>query len=60
MKRALLIAGYSLCIIAGMYVSVTTKIWPFVWTVGFPLVYAGVLGLYMIIKERDNGNCINL
>lgn len=52
MKRALLIAGYSLCIIAGMYVSVTTEICPLVWTIGFPLIYIGGLKIIKIIIEH--------
>lgn len=46
MKRILHIVGCIALVVAGMAIAMTTDIWPLVWVGGFPLTYAGALGLY--------------
>ena len=52
MRRILRIAGYTALIALGVAIAVTVDIWPLVWVVGFPLAYAGALGIY---KEWTSG-----
>lgn len=57
MRRAIRIAVCLLCVIAGTYVAAATKIWPLVWTVGFPLAYIGILKtVKTIIKHYEQKN----
>ena len=55
MRRALRIAGCVLLVLGGVALGAVVRPWPFVWCVGFPLAYAGVLGIWSEIKGDDTG-----
>lgn len=57
MRRALRIAGCVLLVLGGMALGAVVRPWPLVWCVGFPLVYAGALGVWSEIKSDDTGGC---
>ncbi len=50
MRRALRMAGCALLALGGLAVAAVIEPWPLVWCVGFPMVYAGAIG---VIKEMD-------
>lgn len=51
MRRILRIAGYTALIALGVAIAVTVDIWPLVWVVGFPIAYAGALGIVKEIRQ---------
>lgn len=55
MKRMLTIVGCSALIIAGLAVTTLVECWVFVWTIGFPLAYAGLFGIMKVTQSRASG-----
>lgn len=57
MRRAVHIVGSSALAAAGLVLAVATRYWWAVWLVGFPIMYAGVNGLYRHIRTavRSSG-----
>lgn len=52
MKRVLRIAGCSLLVLAGLAITAVIKPWPLVWCIGFPVAYAGALGILSEINKE--------
>lgn len=50
MRRWLKVSGCSLLTLAGLAVSAVIEPWPLVWCVGFPMAYAGAMG---VLSEMD-------
>ncbi len=50
MRRGLKVSGCALLALAGLAVAAVIEPWPLVWCVGFPMVYAGAIG---ILSEID-------
>lgn len=55
MKRMLTIVGCAALIIAGLAVTTLAECWVFVWTIGFPLAYTGLLGIIKATRSRAPG-----
>ena len=51
MKRCLIITGYFLLVLAGLIIAAVIQPWPLVWAVGFPMAYAGALGIVKEIRQ---------
>ncbi len=51
MKRALKIYGCSLLVLSGLAITAVIKPWPLVWCIGFPIAYAGALGIMKEFKR---------
>ncbi len=45
MRRWLKVSGCALLALAGLAVAAVIEPWPLVWCVGFPMAYAGVMGI---------------
>lgn len=56
MKRVLYIAGCAALAAAGLVLAVATRYWWAVWLVGFPIMYAGVNGLYRHIRTAGRSS----
>lgn len=58
MRRWLKVAGCALLALAGLAVAAVIEPWPLVWCVGFPMAYAGAVGVLseMEIIKKDNGD----
>lgn len=56
MRRGLYIAGCVLLVLGGLAVAAVAEPWPLVWCAGFPMAYAGALG---IISEINKNRATN-